>query len=116
MYSTALTRISPSAEVADAAEVSKEHVRTTLKRLVDADAELVECREEAGAHDAHLYRALAGLGTEPAVVDTTPEETANSGVWYSVENTRREPNHSVLAGGLTSLEIQYIERCPLSEQ
>ncbi len=70
-----------AAELAAAAEVSKEHVRTTLKRLVDADAELVECREEAGEHGAHLYRALAGLGTEPAVVDTTPEETANGGVW-----------------------------------
>lgn len=70
-----------AAELADAADVSKEHVRATLKRLVAADAEFVECREEAGEHGAHLSRGLAGFGTEPAVVDTTSEEPANGGVW-----------------------------------
>ncbi|WP_144263482.1 helix-turn-helix domain-containing protein [Haloglomus irregulare] len=60
-----------AAELADATDLSKEHVRPALEWLVDADAELVECREEAGEHGAHLW-ALAGLGTEPAVVDTTP--------------------------------------------
>ena len=52
-------------ELADATDLSKEHVRPTLKRLVDATADLVECREEAGEHGAHLYRALAGLGPSP---------------------------------------------------
>jgi len=54
-----------AAELADATDLSKEHVRPTLKRLVDATADLGECREEAGEHGAHLYRALAGLGPSP---------------------------------------------------
>jgi hypothetical protein len=32
-------------------------------------ADLVNCREKAGDHGTHLYRAPAGLGTEPAVVN-----------------------------------------------
>jgi len=75
-------RWATAGELADAAGVSKEHVRTTLERL--ADAEKVEVRETAGEHGAHLYRALAGKATEPGVVDLKAArdgETANGGVW-----------------------------------
>jgi DNA-binding transcriptional ArsR family regulator len=70
---TATTR-----EIADATDNSKEHVRQTLERLEDND--LVECREHAGDHGAHLYRALAGLG-EGDLVELTP--TTNDGVCNS---------------------------------
>lgn len=69
-------------ELADAAEVSKEHARTTLRRLADEGD--IEVRERAGRHGRHLYRALAGGSTEPALVDLDADEKpANEGVWVS---------------------------------
>jgi len=64
-------------ELAEAVDVSKEHVRKTLRRLRDAG--VVDVREGAGDHGAHLYRALAGLGSGESV-DLTPE-TTNDPVW-----------------------------------
>ena len=64
-------------ELAEAVDVSKEHVRKTLRRL--SDTGVVDVHEGAGDHGAHLYRALAGLGSGETV-DLTPE-TTNDPVW-----------------------------------
>jgi DNA-binding transcriptional ArsR family regulator len=65
-------------DLADAVDASKEHVRQTLERL-RGDG-VVDRRERAGDHGAHLYRALAGL-TGSGSADLTPsDETTNAGV------------------------------------
>jgi|APHM01.1.fsa_nt_gi hypothetical protein len=49
-----------------------------------ADTDSVEMCESAARHGAHLYRALAGGSTEPALVDLAGDgETANGDVWVS---------------------------------
>jgi DNA-binding transcriptional ArsR family regulator len=63
-------------EVADAVDASKEHVRQTLDRLRDDGRVLI--REGTGEHGAHLYRALAGLGSGEAV--NLSRETTNDPV------------------------------------
>jgi hypothetical protein len=71
-------------ELADAVECSKEHVRTTLSDLADED--VVDVRERAGDHGAHLYRALAGIdvaehgSTDFTPTATTDDETTNDDV------------------------------------
>ncbi len=63
-----------AAELADAVECTKEHVRNTLHDL--EDEEVVAVRERAGEHGAHLYRALAGIdAAEYGSTDLTPEST-----------------------------------------
>jgi DNA-binding transcriptional ArsR family regulator len=69
-----------AAEVADAVDASREHVRQTLARL--AEAGTVEVRENAGDHGAHLYRALSGVGDGDQVA-LDPGETSNDPVWNS---------------------------------
>ena len=63
-------------EIADVVDVSKEHVRQTLDRLRDDGR--VSVREGAGEHGAHLYRALAGLGSGETV--TLSRQTTNDPV------------------------------------
>lgn len=62
-------------ELADATDSSKEHVRETLERLREDD--VVSRREHAGAHGAHLYRALGGL-TGGGSVDLDPDSETTS--------------------------------------
>ncbi|MFC7155186.1 winged helix-turn-helix transcriptional regulator [Halomarina halobia] len=69
-------------ELADAVGVSKDHVRKTLRRLVEADR--VECREGAGDYGAHVYRALAGEAPTTGLVSLGRGETiADESVWES---------------------------------
>jgi len=72
-------RDATAGELAEAGDVSKEHVRKTLRRLRDRG--VVDVREGAGDHGAHLYRALGGLGSGECV-DLDPQ-TANDRVWDS---------------------------------
>ena len=72
-------RDATAGELAEAADVSKEHVRKTLRRLRDRG--VVDVRKGAGDHGAHLYRALGGLGSGECV-DLDPQ-TANDRVWDS---------------------------------
>jgi len=79
-HSSATTR-----EIAETVGCSKEHARNTLGRLEEEN--LVDVRENAGDHGAHLYRILAGIGTTVnAQVDLTPDtgsdtnETTNDAV------------------------------------
>lgn len=67
-----------TAELADAVDVTKEHVRNTLRRL--ADAGRVKYRENAGKHGAHLYDLLAGSADVSGVV-RLDAETTNDAVW-----------------------------------
>jgi DNA-binding transcriptional ArsR family regulator len=64
-------------ELAEVADVTKEHVRKTLRRLHDKG--VVDVRQGAGDHGAHVYRALSGLGSGECV-DLSPE-TTNDHVW-----------------------------------
>lgn len=63
-------------ELAQVADVTKEHVRQTLRRLERQSK--VTVRENAGEHGAHLYRTLAGLSTIGCV---RINETSNGAVW-----------------------------------
>lgn len=66
-------------ELADAVGCSKEHVRSTLKRLVDRDA--VQAVDASGPHGATLF---GDAGVAPSgVVEVTPDEIANGPVWGS---------------------------------
>jgi hypothetical protein len=67
-------------ELAETVGCSKEHARKTLGRLKKRG--IVNVRENAGNHGAHLYRILAGIGTNAeAHVNLTPEsDTTNDGV------------------------------------
>jgi hypothetical protein len=60
-------------------DVSKRHVAKTLSRLLDD--ELVTCRKGAGDHGADVFR----VDDEPTdgVVELTPDEITNKGVWGS---------------------------------
>jgi len=66
-------------EVADGADVSKEHARTTLKRLADRDT--VQAIENAGRHGATLY-ADSGLSAT-GVANLSPQDITNDTVWGS---------------------------------
>ncbi|WP_158056561.1 Rrf2 family transcriptional regulator [Halorussus halophilus] len=66
-------------ELAEETDVSKRHVAKTLARLLDED--LVRCHEGVGAHGADVFHA-DGEPTD-GVVELTPEEITNKGVWSS---------------------------------
>jgi hypothetical protein len=69
-----------AAEVADAVDCTKEHVRETLVELHERD--VVDVREGAGDHGAHLYRALAGVDVGAGVA-LEGDQTTNDDVWCS---------------------------------
>jgi len=66
-----------TADLADAAECTKEHVRQTLREYVDDGA--VHVRKGAGEHGRDVYRATAGL-SPTGLADVTPDEIANGHV------------------------------------
>jgi hypothetical protein len=76
-----------AAGLAEAADVSKEHVRKTLAKAVESGA--VERRERAGDHGADVYRALAGVeraatgaaDLKPETVEITNDPTRESYTW-----------------------------------
>ncbi|MCO8242959.1 hypothetical protein [Haladaptatus sp. AB643] len=72
-------RSATARELAEETGVSKRHVAKTLSRLLDDD--LVTCRKGAGDHGADVFHT----GDEPTdgVVELTPDEITNSGVWGS---------------------------------
>ena len=63
-------RVATARELAEAVDVSKEHVRQTLDRLQEDD--IVDRQDCAGDYGAHLYRAVAGLAGGRRV-DLAPE-------------------------------------------
>jgi DNA-binding transcriptional ArsR family regulator len=105
-HSSATTR-----EIAEAVGCSKEHARNTLGRLEEEN--LVDVRENAGDHGAHLYRILAGIGTTVnAQVDLTPDtgsdtnETTNDAVCslntWSLAIESVHPSGSVMNTGTST--------------
>ena len=66
-------------ELAEETGASKPHVAQTLRRFVERG--VVDCREGAGGHGAHVYRAAAGVPPQ-GIVDTE----AAAGVTETIAN------------------------------